>query len=116
MRLSASVALAEKSGTKRFTEEEFRMAMRSSSFTGAVAFWRSLEQLACPESITRMHAMGVLKEMARQAYEDCRGHAYSPQQLECLEYCGLKPKGVRLPGSAITEAQGDCADSSTRTF
>ena len=98
MKLAANVAVAGKFATKRFTDEELRQAMRSSSFTGAVTFWKSLEQLAIPESITRMHAMGVLKVMARQAYEDCGGHAYSPQQFECLEYCGLKPKGIRLAG------------------
>jgi hypothetical protein len=103
MRLAANVAVAEKSATKRFTDEEFRQAMHSSFFTGAVTFWKSLEQLASPESITRMHAMGVLKVMALQAYEDCNGHSYSPQQLECLEYCGLKPKGVRPPGAGIEE-------------
>ena len=45
--------------------------------------------------------LGVLKEMAWQADEDCGGLAYSPAEFECLEYCGLKPNGIRPPGAVV---------------
>jgi hypothetical protein len=88
---------------KRFTDAEFRRIQKSSFFVGAVAFWRQVERLAGPESRTRLHAQGVLAEMARQSLEDCAGLAYSPQHAECLAYCGFPPAGMRLPGSSALE-------------
>ena len=88
--------------TKTFSAMEFREAMRTSSFIGAVTFWRTLERLADPESRTRLHAMGVLMELARSSFAACGGTAYSPQQAECFGYCGLTPRGIRSPGSAGT--------------
>jgi hypothetical protein len=73
--------------------------MGSSNFVGAVAFWRALEHLADPEPQTRLHAMILLAELARGSFAACGGMAYSPQQAECLEYCGLTPIGIRRPGS-----------------
>jgi len=39
--------------------------MQSANFIGALRFWRTLERLASPESRTRLHAMGVLAELAQ---------------------------------------------------
>jgi len=66
------------------------------SFVGAVAFWRDLERLADPELRTQLRAMGILTEIARISFAACGGMAYSPQQAECFEYCGLTPQGVRV--------------------
>jgi hypothetical protein len=82
--------------------------MQAFNFVGAVLFWRQLERLAVPERPTRKHATGLLRELAKRAFEDCQGWAYSPQQAESFEYCGLKTIGVRRPGSlgrAATERQ-----------
>jgi hypothetical protein len=86
MRIASSVTTAQDGQTKQFSAEEFRKVMNSSHFVGAVAFWRSLESLAQPEPQTRLHAMGVLRELARKSFDDCLGLAYSPQQAECLAY------------------------------
>jgi hypothetical protein len=56
--------------------------MRSSNFIGAVTFWRSLERLADPEPRTRFQAMCVLQELAKLAYANCGGLAFSPQEAE----------------------------------
>jgi hypothetical protein len=85
--------------TKTFTAAEFRRAMKSANFVGAVAFWRQLERLAGPVTLTRIHTMGVLEELARSSFADCSGMAFSPQQAECFEYLGLKPLGIRPPGA-----------------
>jgi hypothetical protein len=66
---------------------------------GAVAFWRALERLAAPDPNTRLHARGVLRELAERAFDDCLGVAFSPQEAECFRYCGLIPAGVRSPGA-----------------
>jgi hypothetical protein len=73
--------------------------MRACNFVGAVAFWRQLERLADPEQQTRMHAMGVLRELGKRAFDDCEGLALSPHQAECFMYCGMTPTGIRSPGS-----------------
>jgi hypothetical protein len=41
----------------------------------------------------------VLRQLAELAYADCGGRPFSPQQAECLEYCGLVPKGIRPGGT-----------------
>jgi hypothetical protein len=88
---TASVAIAE----GRLTKEELCRILRASGFVGAVAFWRPLEQLAPPELAER--AKGTLHVIARFTYEECEGMAYSPEQAESFEYCGLNPRGVRRP-------------------
>jgi hypothetical protein len=85
--------------TAKDTAEEFRKVLRSSNFVGAVVFWRALERLAAPDSHTRLHAMGVLRQLAERAFYDCLGVAFSLQEAECFRYCGLTPAGVRTPGS-----------------
>jgi hypothetical protein len=84
---------------RSFTAEEFGQIQRAQSFTGSVAFWRTLDRLAHPEVETRFHAVAILRELAELAYADCGGHAFSPQQAECFEYCGLAPKSIRPAGS-----------------
>src|SRR5215471_18582403 len=86
--------------TKCFTECEFRRVQRSIFFLGCVSFWRQLERLSNPEARTRLHAMGVLRDMARASLEDCEGLAFSLQHAEALGYCGFAPAGVRSPGSS----------------
>jgi hypothetical protein len=86
-------------GSKCFTKEEFFRIQRSSNFIGAVAFWRALEKLASPEPRTCFHAIGVLRELTELRFDECLGVAYSPQEAECLRYCGLTPTGVRPPGA-----------------
>jgi hypothetical protein len=81
--------------TKQFTAEEFAKVLRRSNFVGAVVFWRALERLAAPDPHTRLHAMGLLRELAGRAFDDCLGFAFSPQEAECFRYCGLMPRGVR---------------------
>lgn len=93
-------SVAEVEYTKLLTALEFRQVMRASNFIGAVAFWRALERLTQPEPQTRLDAMQILRDLARQAFEDCGRIAFSPQEAECFEYCGLKPLGLRSPGSA----------------
>jgi hypothetical protein len=66
---------------------------------GAVSFWRQLERLADSDSPTRAHAMCLLRELAKRAFADCDGLAFSPQEAECFRYCGLAPLGVRVPGT-----------------
>jgi hypothetical protein len=88
-----------KQSSKTFTAAEFRQVMNCASFIGAVKFWRLLDGLAHPESRTRLHAIGLLAELARTSFAACGGMAFSPQQAECFEYCGLTPRGVRSPGS-----------------
>jgi hypothetical protein len=73
--------------------------MRSCNFVGACAFWRALDRLAHPEPLTRFHAIGVLQEFARKAFDKCHGVAYSPQEAECFEFCGLTPLGILSTGS-----------------
>jgi hypothetical protein len=63
--------------TKQFTAEEFGKVLRSSNFVGAVVFWRALERLAASDRDTRLHAMGVLRELAERAFDDCLGFAFS---------------------------------------
>jgi hypothetical protein len=100
VRLASSLAVSDgEQATKAFSTTEFREVMRTSSFIGAVTFWRALEHLADPEPRTRLRAMGFLAELARSSFAACGGIAYSPQQAECFEYCGLKPIGIRVPGS-----------------
>jgi hypothetical protein len=100
---ASSLAVSQgEQGTKTFSATEFREVMRTSSFIGAVTFWRALERLADPESRTRLLAMALLAELARSSFAACEGMAYSPQQAECFEYCGLTPRGMRPPGSAGT--------------
>jgi hypothetical protein len=41
-----------------------------------------------------------LRFMAERSWEECEGWPYSPAQAQCLEYCGLQPRGVRSPGSS----------------
>ena len=105
MRLATHVTvedhpLDDDRNTKRFTSEEFRRIQRSFFFLGCVAFWRQLERLADPASGTRLHAMGILRQMARSSFEDCEGAAYSPEHAEALAFCGLAPVGVQSPGSS----------------
>jgi hypothetical protein len=83
-----------------FSAAEFCQLMQAYNFMGAVAFWRQSERLARPEKRTCLHAMRLLCELARRAFEDCQGLAFSPQQAERFEYCGLTPIGIRSPGSA----------------
>jgi len=69
VKFASSVAVSErKQGTKTFSAAEFRRVMRSANFIGAVTFWRALEHLADPEPRTRLHAMGVLAELARGSF------------------------------------------------
>lgn len=101
MRRASKVVVSDDSdsGSKRFSAAEFRNVMRSANFLGAVAFWRGLEKYH-PDSVTALHAMNILRILAESRVKDCHGLAYSPQEAECLEYCGLKPVGVMPPGSA----------------
>jgi hypothetical protein len=96
MRRADSVTVAD---SKAFTAEEFGRIMRSCNFVGAVAFWRTLDRLAHPELQTRLHATGMLRELAKKAFDECEGLAFSPQEAECLQYCGFAPAGVRPLGS-----------------
>jgi hypothetical protein len=99
VRLASSVAVSGgEQATKSFSASEFRRVMQSANFIGAVAFWRTLEPLADPELRTRLQAMGVLAELARSSFAAWGGMAYSPQESESFEYCGLTPRGVRSPG------------------
>jgi hypothetical protein len=88
------------SESKQFTAESFHRIQRASSFIGAVAFWRMVENLDRPTESTRLHARGLLSEFAKRAFEDCRGRAFSPQHAECFLFCGFTPIGVHEPGSA----------------
>jgi hypothetical protein len=63
--------------TKHFTAEEFGKVLRSSNFVGAVAFWRALERLAPPDPPIRLNAIGVLRELAKHAFDECLGFAFS---------------------------------------
>ncbi|MGA7234241.1 MAG: hypothetical protein WBY44_01080 [Bryobacteraceae bacterium] len=98
-------ATPEDSDVKRFTSEEFRRAQRCASFVGAAILWRTIERRVDPDPQTRFHAMGLLQELAKLSLQDCRGMALSPQHRECLEFCGMKPRGVRPPGSLAQEAE-----------
>jgi hypothetical protein len=89
--------------TKRFTFEEFQRVMRCNSFVGSVSFWRALEGVADPEPRVRLHAMGVLGELARRSYAECRGVALSPQHYEALRFCGFEPMRVAAPGELASE-------------
>jgi hypothetical protein len=91
--------------TKHLTAEEFQKVQRATFFTGATAFWRQLERLADPEQGTRIHAMGVLRELARSSFEDCQGFAYSVPHFNSLTYAGFSPAGVRSPGSSAESPQ-----------
>jgi hypothetical protein len=82
--------------------EEFGQIQRAQSFIGSVSFWRALHRLAKPSAEITFHATLILREIAELAYADCGGYAFSPQQADCFEYCGLVPKGIRAPGSAGT--------------
>jgi hypothetical protein len=117
-RVSAVTITDREQAAKQFTEGEFYQIMRSNNFIGAVAFWRALERLAGPESQTCCHAMGILRELAGRAFDYCQGWAFSPQQAECLRYCGVKPVGVRPPGSAARDndstARKCCASARSR--
>jgi hypothetical protein len=84
---------------RSFTAEQFARILRAQAFIASVAFWRDLDRLAQPDAETRFHAMLILREIAERAYEDCGGHAFSPQEAECFRYCGLTPAGVRSAGS-----------------
>jgi len=66
--------------------------MHCANLVGAFAFWRALERLAKPEALICFHARGVLMELARKSFEECRGVALSPQRSEALRYCGLAPR------------------------
>jgi hypothetical protein len=110
--------------TKRFDQETFRKLMRSQFFLGAVSFWQQLEKLANPEPYTSFHALGVLRELAKRAYEDCGGHPYSPPQEEAFRYLGVEtstnvlayamlPETLRSPSarSESTDPRSTCRDS-----
>src|SRR5215831_18628228 len=108
MRVASRISVSDDASddqrnTKCFTSEEFRRVQRSIFFLGCVSFWRQLECLSDPESRTRFHAMGVLREMARSSLADCEGAAYSPEHAEALAFCGFAPAGVRSPGSSALE-------------
>jgi hypothetical protein len=107
MRLAKRVAIANRDGpgadghdTKLLSAEEIPRINRTFYFLGSVSFWRELEKLADPETLTRLHAIGVLRELAQRSFADCGGYAYSAQHAECLTFCGFPPAGVRAPGSA----------------
>jgi hypothetical protein len=104
MRRADTVVVAEGERTKRFTSREFGQILRASEFVAVVSFWREISRLAHPEWTTRMHAMGVLGELAERAFADCDGLAFSPQQVECFRHCGLTPLGVRGPGELGSDA------------
>jgi hypothetical protein len=101
LKLASHVEISDDSGctTKRFTSEQFQQALRASNFVAIVSFWRRVHQLANPEPLSCLHAGGLLREIARRAFDDCQGLAFSHQQEECFRYCGLTPTGVRPPGS-----------------
>jgi hypothetical protein len=99
VKLASQVAVDDGTGTKTFDADEFRRVQRASFFVGATSFWRGLEQYG-PDPATRRHAQGILHLMAESSFADCDGRPYSPQQAECFEYLGFKPRGVRPPGSA----------------
>jgi hypothetical protein len=92
-------AVAIDADSKVFTAVEFRQLNACINFIGAVSFWRHLERLAGPERQTRDHAMGLLRELAKRAFDDREGLALSPQQAECFMYCGMTATGIRGPGS-----------------
>jgi hypothetical protein len=104
VKLASQVAVDDGVGTKSFSADEFRKIMRSNFFVGATEFWRQLERIAGPETLTRIHAMGVLKELAESSFADCGGRPYSPQQADCLRYCGFEPIAVRPPGATARES------------
>jgi hypothetical protein len=86
-------AVAIDADSKLVSAAEFCQVAQAFNFIGAVAFWRQLERLAKPERQTTIHAMGVLREIAKRAFVDCDGLAFSPQQAECFRYCALTPLG-----------------------
>ena len=57
------------------------------------------QRLSDPEARTRLHAMGVLRELARSSLADCEGAAYSPEHAEAWAFCGFPPAAIRTPGS-----------------
>jgi hypothetical protein len=82
-------------GEQQLTREEFCRMLRASGFIAIVAFWRPLERLAPHEFAER--AKATLSAIASFTYEECGGVAFSPEEAESFEYCGLKPRGVRGP-------------------
>jgi len=100
VRLASSIEIGaeDATSTKRFAAAELRSVMRSANLVGMVSFWKALEQLGNPEARVRIHALGVLRELARASFADCGGRAYSLQHAEVLRYCGFKPVGIRSPG------------------
>src|SRR5262249_31255802 len=74
---------------KEFSSAEFHQILQASNFVAVSAFWRGLERFADSESQVRLHAMGVLTELAQSCFRACEGWAYSPQQAECFLYLGL---------------------------
>jgi hypothetical protein len=90
---------------QRYTSENFRRIQRCSSFIGAVSSWRMIERLADPEQQTRRHALDLLKELARLSFIDCGGQAFSPQHADCLDYCGMKARGMHPPGVLAEEGR-----------
>jgi len=97
--VSTATISAEREQVRSFTPTEF-LILPSEHLVSAFAFWRALERLAQPEARVCFHARGVLMELARKSFEECRGVALSPQHGEALRYCGFAPIGVRSPGSA----------------
>jgi hypothetical protein len=89
LRPTSNVVVSDASdidSTKQFTAQEFGKVLRSCNFVGAVVFWRALERLAAPDPHIRFHAMGVLRDLAERAFDDCLGFAFSPQEAECFRY------------------------------
>ena len=112
MRFASHDASDDQRNTKCFTSDEFRRVQRSMFFLGCVSFWRQLERLSDPEPFTRLHAMGVLREMARSSLEDCEGLAFSLQHAGSLGLLRLRASRGTLTrffgtGGQMTGRGGD---------
>jgi hypothetical protein len=100
---STATISAECEQTRSFTATEFLTILHSEHLVSAFAFWRVLEQLATPEARICSHARGVLTELARPSFAECRGEALSPQHGAALRYCGFEPTRVAAPGEFGSE-------------
>jgi hypothetical protein len=100
--MSRAVIAAE-APTKTFTEEAFSRIMRSSSLLGAYGFWIQLECCAEPGERICRRAEGILREMAKTQYRNCRGVAHSPQEAMIFRKFGLRPVRVMEPGECAQE-------------
>jgi len=72
--------------------------MAASSLVALTEFWRALQRLAAPNTEIRLHAEGVLREMAEFSFHECGGVALSPEHAEIFRAFGLTPIRSAPPG------------------